>query len=412
MPRINLLPWRAERAQEATSANFAVWLRWARSWRRARRHAASSTDHERPDRPRRTSKNQLLKTEIASLDKQITEILGLENQKQRLLARMEIIQKLQRSRPEVVHLFDQLVRTLPDGVYLTSVKQSDKRLELKGMAQSSTRVSAFMRNIDDSEWMDKPELEVVETKKDAALGSEFTLFANQVGVQLARRGGGAAMTFLEDLRSLDKRDIGRWPAAVPLGSHRHHLRRGGAGRGLLLRLAEPAARAVARATGRTGAAADLRAEADARPPTSKRTRSSSGTWSAPSAPCFASLPGKTEVPSLLVDISQTGLAAGLQEKLFQPAGEVRREFYAELPIKIRLTGSYHQLGNFVSGIAALPRIVTLHDIEIKPESKDSASTSCVLDVTAKTYRYLEEDEDKGDAASGPKGAKAQPARKT
>ena len=109
------------------------------------------------------------------------------------------------------------------------------------------------------------------------------------------------------------------------------------------------------------------------------------------------LPGKTEVPSLLVDISQTGLAAGLQEKLFQPAGEVRRDFYAELPIKIRLTGSYHQLGNFVSGIAALPRIVTLHDIEIKPESKDSLD-QLVLDVTAKTYRYLEEDEDKGDAA--------------
>ena len=78
-------------------------------------------------------------------------------------------------------------------------------------------------------------------------------------------------------------------------------------------------------------------------------------------------------------------------------GEVRRDFYAELPIKIRLTGSYHQLGNFVSGIAALPRIVTLHDIEIKPESKDSLD-QLVLDVTAKTYRYLEEDEDKGDAA--------------
>jgi type IV pilus assembly protein PilO len=118
------------------------------------------------------------------------------------------------------------------------------------------------------------------------------------------------------------------------------------------------------------------------------------------------LPGKTEVPSLLVDISQTGLAAGLQEKLFQPAGEVRRDFYAELPIKIRLTGSYHQLGNFVSGIAALPRIVTLHDIEIKPESKDSLD-QLVLDVTAKTYRYLEEDEDKGDAAkaANPAGKK-------
>jgi len=83
------------------------------------------------------------------------------------------------------------------------------------------------------------------------------------------------------------------------------------------------------------------------------------------------LPGKTEVPNLLVDISQTGLSAGLQEKLFQPQPEIRKDFYAELPIKIRLTGSYHQFGEFVSGIAALPRIVTLHDIEIKPDSKDA-----------------------------------------
>jgi type IV pilus assembly protein PilO len=101
------------------------------------------------------------------------------------------------------------------------------------------------------------------------------------------------------------------------------------------------------------------------------------------------LPGKTEVPNLLVDISQTGLGAGLEEKLFQPTGEVQRDFYAELPIKLRYTGSYHELGKFVSGIAALPRIVTLHDIDIKPADKDS-TTSLTLDVTAKTYRYLEE----------------------
>jgi type IV pilus assembly protein PilO len=103
------------------------------------------------------------------------------------------------------------------------------------------------------------------------------------------------------------------------------------------------------------------------------------------------LPGKTEVPNLLVDISQTGLAAGLDEKLFQPSPEQRRDFYAELPIKIRLSGSYHELGEFVSGIAALPRIVTLHDIEIKPEAKDTYD-QLTLDLTAKTYRYLDEEE--------------------
>jgi type IV pilus assembly protein PilO len=103
------------------------------------------------------------------------------------------------------------------------------------------------------------------------------------------------------------------------------------------------------------------------------------------------LPGKTEVPNLLVDISQTGLAAGLTEKLFQPAPEQKKDFYAELPIKIRLSGGYHQLAQFVSGIAALPRIVTLHDIEITPDNKDSYD-QLNLDLTAKTYRYLDEEE--------------------
>src|SRR5579862_2488796 len=103
------------------------------------------------------------------------------------------------------------------------------------------------------------------------------------------------------------------------------------------------------------------------------------------------LPGKTEVPSLLVDISQTGLGAGLSEKLFEPQAEVKKDFYAEKPIKIRLTGSYHQFGEFVSGIAALPRIVTLDDINIKPDSKD-AYDQLSMELTAKTYRYLDEDE--------------------
>jgi type IV pilus assembly protein PilO len=104
------------------------------------------------------------------------------------------------------------------------------------------------------------------------------------------------------------------------------------------------------------------------------------------------LPNRTEVPNLLVDISQTGLAAGLEEKLFQPAAEVQRDFYAELPIRIRLTGSFHAVGNFVSGIAALPRIVTLHDIQIQPAAANAAPDQLQIDVTAKTYRYLDDDE--------------------
>jgi type IV pilus assembly protein PilO len=104
------------------------------------------------------------------------------------------------------------------------------------------------------------------------------------------------------------------------------------------------------------------------------------------------LPGETEIPSLIVDISQTGLAAGLQEKLFRPQPEVPKDFYAEKPITISLSGGYHEIANFVSGIAALPRIVTLHDITIAPDDPDSFD-SLTMQVTAKTYRYIEEEAD-------------------
>ena len=104
------------------------------------------------------------------------------------------------------------------------------------------------------------------------------------------------------------------------------------------------------------------------------------------------LPGETEIPSLIVDISQTGLAAGLQERLFQPQPEIPRDFYAEKPIRIVLSGGYHEIAKFVSGIAALPRIVTLHDISVSPNSQDSYD-ELNIEVTAKTYRYLEEEAD-------------------
>ena len=111
------------------------------------------------------------------------------------------------------------------------------------------------------------------------------------------------------------------------------------------------------------------------------------------------LPNKTEVPNLLVDISQAGLAAGLEEKLFEPEGEMRKDFYAELPISIRLAGAYHEMGAFASAVAALPRIVTLHDIEITPVGKDSTAGDLTLNVTAKTYRYLDEEEQAESAAA-------------
>jgi len=106
------------------------------------------------------------------------------------------------------------------------------------------------------------------------------------------------------------------------------------------------------------------------------------------------LPNKTEVADLLVDVSQAGLAAGLQFELFQPENEIPREFYAELPIKLRVTGTYHEFGDFVSGLASLPRIVTIHNIVIKPASRSrgqEGNGQLVLQAVAKTYRYLDEE---------------------
>ena len=105
------------------------------------------------------------------------------------------------------------------------------------------------------------------------------------------------------------------------------------------------------------------------------------------------LPNKTEVADLLVDVSQTGLASGLEFELFKPEAEVPKEFYAELPIRIKVNGQYHEFGKFISGLAALPRIVTIHDIKIdhrKQKTEDGGLL--VLEATAKTYRYLDEEE--------------------
>jgi type IV pilus assembly protein PilN len=178
MPRINLLPWREEQRNER-KLKFTIALGGAALAACAFSFIAylmfSSMINGQ------IARNDLLRDEIKKLDRQIEEINSLESDKQKFIARMEIIEKLQRSRPEIVHVFDEIVKTLPEGAYLTAVKQTDKRMKFQGVAQSSTRVSAFMRNIDSSDWLKNPELEVIETKKDNnAVGSSFTLFADQV----------------------------------------------------------------------------------------------------------------------------------------------------------------------------------------------------------------------------------------
>jgi type IV pilus assembly protein PilN len=186
MPRINLLPWREQerkvRRREFFVAAGAAVFAGIVFMGAGKLLYAGWIDAQ-------TAKNDLLKREIVKLDAQIADIQDLETRKQRLVARMEIIEKLQRSRPEVVHLFDEMVKTVPDGIYLTQLKETNRKLEIHGVAQSSTRVSTFMRNIDASTWMDNPVLQVVESAKDSTTGgSSFTLFTDLVGVDLDSTG--------------------------------------------------------------------------------------------------------------------------------------------------------------------------------------------------------------------------------
>ncbi|HEY1726145.1 MAG TPA: PilN domain-containing protein [Steroidobacteraceae bacterium] len=178
MPRINLLPWRDQQRRERKLAFFvalggAVVLAGIATFI-AYLLVGSMIDAQ-------DHRNERLRTQIKILDKQIEEINDLEAQKQKFISRMQIIDKLQRSRPEVVHLFDELVKEMPDGTYLTSVKQTGTKLKLEGVAQSSTRVSQLMRNISASQWLRNPELEVVQTKNDIT-GSSFVLDAEEVGL--------------------------------------------------------------------------------------------------------------------------------------------------------------------------------------------------------------------------------------
>ena len=177
MPRINLLPWREGQRKERKVA-FSVALgvaALAAGLTTFVVYIAFGSMVEAQE-----ARNEKLRGEIKAVDKQIEEINNLESSKQKFIARMTIIEQLQRSRPEIVHVFDEIVKTLPDGVYLTSVVQNSSKLKFEGVAQSSTRVSSFMRNIDASDWLKNPDLEVVQTNQGNGPGSNFTLTAEEV----------------------------------------------------------------------------------------------------------------------------------------------------------------------------------------------------------------------------------------
>jgi type IV pilus assembly protein PilN len=180
MPRINLLPWRAELRQKrkkefvfALAGSLIVALGVVYL---SKLTVQGWTSNQQ-------TRNAELKKEITALEKQIEQISGLESQRDRLVARMQVITQLQRSRPEVVHLFDELVNAMPEGVYLTDVSQQGTRIQVRGNAQSSTRVSALMRNIDDSAWLRGPGLEGVDfVTAGTERSAQFRVFAEQVPV--------------------------------------------------------------------------------------------------------------------------------------------------------------------------------------------------------------------------------------
>lgn len=177
MARINLLPWREaerKRRQRAliTIAVTALAITLILGWGVRTYVEGVISDQQ--------SRNAFLDHEISLLDKKIREIQSLEKTKARLLSRMDVIQQLQESRPEIVHLFDELVIRIPDGVYLTNIKQTGRSVVLEGRAQSNARVSAFMRNIDTSSWIGKPLLLLIENKDKTGTGmSHFRLRFDQ-----------------------------------------------------------------------------------------------------------------------------------------------------------------------------------------------------------------------------------------
>ncbi len=178
MPRINLLPWRDEERKER-KLKFLVALGGSA----IAACLVAGVGYMMMDSmvSAQDARNQKLKEEIAYLDKQIEKINSLEADKARFIARMEVIEKLQRSRPEIVHIFDEIAKQLPDGVYLTAISQNGTRLKFEGVAQSSTRVSTFMRNIDGSNYLKNPELEIVQTNNGGTVGAAFVLYADQSG---------------------------------------------------------------------------------------------------------------------------------------------------------------------------------------------------------------------------------------
>jgi type IV pilus assembly protein PilO len=358
MVRINLLPHREQKrhARQRQFVSMAIGLAVLAIVVVGLVHVviAASIDNQ-------GSRNKLLQEEIAKLDEQIKEIDKLREQTQALLARKQIVETLQANRTEAVHLLDQLVRQLPDGLYLKSVKQTGGRVTLVGYAQSNARVSTLMRNIESSPWLTLPELvEIKSVPLEKQKINEFTLNlqVKRLTDSTAPGAPGKALLFFLILAAgafFDWRD--QFDALDKAQDEEIKLREA---------YASKKAKAV---------------NLDLYVQQLKEIEQSFGAL-------LKQLPNKSEMDALLTDINQAGLGRGLQFELFRPATQERMaDFYAELPISVRITGNYHDMGAFASDVAQLPRIVTLNDVGIVNDKG-----TLTMEATAKTYRYLDEEE--------------------
>ena len=400
---INLLPHRAERrkAQQRQFFVLAATAVGVGALTVVLVHGVLSQRIESQEK-----RNRFLVTEIGELDKQIDEIKKLKEQTQAMLDRKKVVEALQTNRTEAVRLLDQLVRQLPDGLYLKSVKQNNETVNVTGYTTSNARVSTLMRNFDASPWLEEPKLvEIKAVRVGNANLNEFN-----VNVKLTRpkpdmaeqtsdpaptdkksrpkkkQGQERPMT-LDELKRLNPREIGTWPVLPKIGV-------------LLLLLVLILVGGYfldwsaqwTKLTATRAKEAELRKEFLAKKAQAvnldayrKQLEDVQQSFGA----LLKQLPNKSEMEALLSDINQAGLGRGLQFELFKPnTQEVMTEFYAEQPIAVKLAGSYHDMGAFASDVSQLSRIVTLDNVALALDKEGRLT----MEATARTFRYLDEDE--------------------
>jgi type IV pilus assembly protein PilO len=357
--------------------------------------------------------NQTLRTEIKKLEEQIKDISALEAEIAALQARQKAVEDLQSDRNLPVHLLTELVNQLPDGVYITKMTQADQLVSIAGVAQSNERVAELLRNLsNNTPWFSKPELVEIVAGSVALSNKEQRRVSNfNMRVRLVRATDTSAARWQElagtrmatktspsfdfealkervvsQFRDLDPKDPSMWPA-VP--------------RNALFAVATIVVVVALWFLWLNSSQEILEQEQQSE--LSLKTEYKAKLVKAVNLDVLKKqreqveqyvtqlekqLPSKAEMDALLSDITQAGVGRSLQFDLFRPGQIAVKEYYAELPIAIKVTGRYHDIGSFASDIANLSRIVTLNNLSIAPKSDGSL----VLESTAKTFRYLDNDE--------------------